>query len=337
MSHEPIDLEELSAAVSGRMPYLSDEEGAVALSLYRLLSEGSPVSVERLAEGAGRSQAEVMAVLGAWPGIFYEDEAIIGFWGLALDSTSHAFEVRSKRLSTWCAWDALFIPELIGQSALVSSRDPVTGEEISLTVGPGGIEEVSSPGVVVSFLDPSAIDFDDNVILNFCNYVHFFASVDSGTQWVAEHPGAFLLSLDEALYLGQRTNRSRYADGLAGAAEGAGDGRAQPRVVVQYFEGCAGWQTATDRLREALRRVGLGDHEIRFQNVETPEQAARLGFAGSPTILFNGVDLFADANPSAGYACRIYRTERGAEGAPSLSQLTLRLASASHDSCQPQR
>jgi hypothetical protein len=108
-------------------------------------------------------------------------------------------------------------------------------------------------------------------------------------------------------------------------------------VVVQYFEGCAGWQTATDRLREALRRVGLGDHEIRFQNVETPEQAARLGFAGSPTILFNGVDLFADANPSAGYACRIYRTERGAEGAPSLSQLTLRLASASHDSCQPQR
>ena len=331
MSHEQMDLEELSAAVSGRMPHLSEEEAAVALSLYRLLSEGSPVSVARLAEGAGRPEAEVMAVLGGWPGIFYEDAAIIGFWGLALGSTSHAFEVRNKRLSTWCAWDALFIPELIGQSALVSSLDPVTGEEISLTVGPGGIEEVSSPGVVVSFLDPSAIDFDDNVILNFCNHVHFFASVDSGTQWVAEHPATFLLSLDEAFNLGQRTNRTRYGDGLAGAAGGAGDRRARPRVVVQYFEGCTGWQTATDRLREALRLVGLGAHEIQFQNVETPEQAAQLGFAGSPTILFDGVDLFADASPSAGYACRIYRTERGAEGAPSLRQLAARLAGASTD------
>ncbi len=317
MSHDPIDVEELSAAVAARMPHLSDEEVAVALSLYRLLSEGSPVSLQRLAEAVGRPAVEVRAVLEIWPGIFYEDGAVIGFWGLALGSTSHAFTIRGKRLSTWCAWDALL-----------------------LTVGPDGIEgieEVSSPGVVVSFLDPSAIDFDDNVILNFCNYVHFFASVHSGTQWVAEHPATFLFSLDEAFNLGQRTNRTRYGDGPGGAAGGAGDGRAQPRVVVQYFEGCPGWQTATDRLRQALRLVGLGDQEIHLQNVETPEQAAQLGFAGSPTILFNGVDLFADANPSAGYACRIYRTERGAEGAPSLSQLTLRLASASHDSCQPQR
>ena len=191
MSHDPIDVEELSAAVAARMPHLSDEEVAVALSLYRLLSEGSPVSLQRLAEAVGRQAAEVKAVLESWPGIFYEDGAVIGFWGLALGSTSHAFTIRGKRLSTWCAWDALFIPELIGQSALVSSLDPVTGEEISLTVGPGGIEEVSSPGVVVSFLDPSAIDFDDNVILNFCNCVHFFASVHSGTQWVAEHPATF--------------------------------------------------------------------------------------------------------------------------------------------------
>jgi len=32
MSHDPIDVEELSAAVAARMPHLSDEEVAVALS-----------------------------------------------------------------------------------------------------------------------------------------------------------------------------------------------------------------------------------------------------------------------------------------------------------------
>ena len=109
------------------------------------------------------------------------------------------------------------------------------------------------------------------------------------------------------------------------AAPGSG---ASPRVVLQYFEGCPGWQTATDRLREALRLAGMGELEIQLQEVATPEEAARVGFGGSPTILFNGVDLFVDASPGVGYACRLYRTEAGAEGAPSLSQLTERLAGA---------
>ena len=88
----------------------------------------------------------------------------------------------------------------------MSSHDPVTGEAIALTVGPHGIEEASSSDVIVSFLDPSAIGFDDNVILTFCSYVYvpFFTSPASGSHWVAEHPATFLLSLEEAFDLGQR-------------------------------------------------------------------------------------------------------------------------------------
>lgn len=325
MRKDPVDLEELSAVVAGGMPALTDGEAVLALKLYRLLARGSAVSLARLAEAAQWPEERVEDTLHRWPGVFYEDGAIIGFWGLALGPMSHAFEVAGGRLSTWCAWDALFIPELIGQKAFVSSADPVTGEGVSLTVGRRGIEEASSPEVAVSFLDPSAVDFDDDVILNFCNYVHFFASADSASRWVDEHPGTFLLSLAEAFDLGRRVNLARYGPALAGAgagAEGSGD---RLEVVVQYFDGCPSWHTATDRLGEALRLVGLGDQEIGFQRVETPDQAAQLGFAGSPTILLNGVDLFADAAP-VGYACRTYRTERGFEGAPSLSQLTAKLA-----------
>jgi alkylmercury lyase len=209
-----IDLDELTSAVAGKMPSVSEEEAAVALSLYRLLSEGGPVSPQKLAEASGRPEEQVRAVLESWPGVFHEGEEVIGFWGLALGPTGHGFEVGSQRLSTWCAWDALFIPELIVQRALVSSRDPVTGEEIALTVGPEAIEEASSSDVAVSFLDPSAIDFDDDVILNFCSYVHFFTSPASGLQWVAEHPATFLLTLEEAFDLGHRTNRARYGTAL---------------------------------------------------------------------------------------------------------------------------
>jgi hypothetical protein len=61
---------------------------------------------------------------------------------------------------------------------------------------------------------PSAIDFDENVILNFCSYVHFFTSPTSGSQWIAEHPATFLLSLEEAFDLGRRTNEARYGTAL---------------------------------------------------------------------------------------------------------------------------
>jgi hypothetical protein len=117
-------------------------------------------------------------------------------------------------------------------------------------------------------------------------------------------------------------------DSPVSGADAALPSGASPRVVLQYFEGCPGWQTATDRLLEALRLAGMGKLEIQLQKVATPEEADRIGFGGSPTILFDGVDLFADASPSVGYACRLYRTAAGAEGAPSLSQLTERLAEA---------
>ena len=56
-----------------------------------------------------------------------------------------------------------------------------------------------------------------------------------------------------------------------------------------YFGGCPHWTVAEQRLRSALARVGRGD-EIHHVLVETPEDAERLGFLGSPTILVDGHD-----------------------------------------------
>jgi hypothetical protein len=92
-------------------------------------------------------------------------------------------------------------------------------------------------------------------------------------------------------------------------------------VVVQYFEGCPHAELATDRVREALRSVGLNDQEIMLQRIDSPEDAAGADFHGSPTILVDGVDPLAGETPSVGYACRVYETGAGREGAPSLAQL----------------
>jgi hypothetical protein len=45
--------------------------------------------------------------------------------------------------------------------------------------------------------------------------------------------------------------------------------------------------------------------------VDTPEEAERTGFRGSPSILINGVDPFADSDDPVGLSCRVYQTPEG--------------------------
>jgi hypothetical protein len=50
------------------------------------------------------------------------------------------------------------------------------------------------------------------------------------------------------------------------------------------------------------------------------QEADELDFRGSPTLLIDGIDPF-DATGPTGLFCRVYRTDAGPEGAPSLNQL----------------
>lgn len=94
------------------------------------------------------------------------------------------------------------------------------------------------------------------------------------------------------------------------------------RVTVLYFEDCPNWKIASQRLRDALTTVGLTDSvEVSYQRVETAEEAERVGFRGSPTILIDGRDPWAAPDAPIGLSCRIYQTEQGGEGSPSVAQL----------------
>lgn len=96
-------------------------------------------------------------------------------------------------------------------------------------------------------------------------------------------------------------------------------------VELLYFEGCPNWREAELRLRVALRQAGLAEDVLTLQQVGSPEQAERLRFRGSPTVLINGVDPFADPDGSVGLACRLYRAASGLEGSPSVIELVAAL------------
>ena len=98
-------------------------------------------------------------------------------------------------------------------------------------------------------------------------------------------------------------------------------------ITLRYFDGCPNWQVARKRIEVVLDQLGE-TRTVRLERVETPERADELDFHGSPTILIDGKDPF-DANGPTGLSCRVYRTDVGLEGAPSVDQLMAALKEAS--------
>ena len=106
------------------------------------------------------------------------------------------------------------------------------------------------------------------------------------------------------------------------------------RVTIQYFDGCPSWQTARQRLISAAGQAGI-DVDLDLQRVETLEDAQLLGFVGSPTILVDGIDPFAQLGAPAALACRLYRTPTGSDGAPAPEELAAVLERAERSSSLP--
>ena len=95
-------------------------------------------------------------------------------------------------------------------------------------------------------------------------------------------------------------------------------------VLIQYFDGCPGWTTARNRIELAAKALEA-EAAVTFMKVESDEEAERIGFRGSPSILVEGNDLFPTEASTIGMSCRIYMVDGKAEGAPSVDQLVVAL------------
>ena len=208
-------IDALAAQIAAAMPDVDPALQQAALTLLRLLAKGEPVGVRRLADALGLPAAYLDETLERSPGVLRDDQRrIIGFMGLSVAPISeHRLHVERRSLWAWCAWDTLFLPELLGETARVSSRCPSTGAAISLSVTPDGPADPAPRETVASFLVPEQ-QFDANVLQSFCHFVHFFASPDAAASWIAEHPGTFSLSIDDAYRLGKLTNRASFGAAL---------------------------------------------------------------------------------------------------------------------------
>lgn len=91
-------------------------------------------------------------------------------------------------------------------------------------------------------------------------------------------------------------------------------------VTLLHVAGCPNLTVARDRLTEAAELTG-GVVRFEEQMVRDHAEAAVLGFTGSPTILIAGTDPFAPDDTTPSVACRLYRTDAGLQGAPSVADV----------------
>jgi hypothetical protein len=64
------------------------------------------------------------------------------------------------------------------------------------------------------------------------------------------------------------------------------------KVELLYLDGCSNWRLTEERLITALRLANRSHVTVVRRRVDTDEQAAALGFVGSPTVLIDGRDPF---------------------------------------------
>jgi alkylmercury lyase len=179
----------------------------LVLAAYNALADGQRLSIASLARNLERTTTEVQATIDLCE-VRFDDEAIVGFGGLSVLPTRHAFDVRGRRLYTWCAWDPFFIAPILGDDARVESSCPVTDQPVGLTVGPAGPRDVTPPTAVLSMLVPNERCTAD-LVTNFCGNVLLFTTAEAGRAWTEQHPGTFVIGIDDAFELGKMLVRQR--------------------------------------------------------------------------------------------------------------------------------
>ncbi|ONH23367.1 hypothetical protein [Pseudofrankia asymbiotica] len=90
------------------------------------------------------------------------------------------------------------------------------------------------------------------------------------------------------------------------------------RLVILCVPGCRNASILRDRIGGLL---GVDD-AVTLRVVESEDAAVEVGMTGSPTLLVDGVDPFAEPGRSVSLSCRLYRDAGGdVTGAPSVAHL----------------
>lgn len=91
-------------------------------------------------------------------------------------------------------------------------------------------------------------------------------------------------------------------------------------IELLYFDDCPSWQNALENLHRVIEAENL-PFQVRLIEIFTPEQAQEERFLGSPSIRMKGLDLWPEMRTRYNMSCRVYQTDQGMRGSPTVEML----------------
>ena len=192
----------------------------MGVTLCRLLSGGTAVTREQLGVACGFSQEQLGQLLKKLPATALELDArgaVVGFGGLSLRPTRHQLITGEVELHTWCVFDALFLPEILGKPAILVTHCPSSGAELTVELSPGGVRAARPKDSVMSIVGPDRQACCDNLRKAFCDKVNLFQDEPTFTAWSRGRKDMGCVTLEEAQLFARQRNALRYPDIQLGA------------------------------------------------------------------------------------------------------------------------
>ncbi|SCE97321.1 hypothetical protein GA0074695_2583 [Micromonospora viridifaciens] len=106
------------------------------------------------------------------------------------------------------------------------------------------------------------------------------------------------------------------------------------KVELLVVEDCPNERPAAAAVSRALDEVGLSTVQVTVRVVTSQAEAEQLGFLGSPSVLINGRDPFAEPDCSPAMACRLYLDDTSVSGVPPIRRLRRALRQAACTTAQ---
>ncbi len=214
MNLEKTNLSKIASLLNdaGIPPRFEPHQSHLLIRIWRMVAKGEPVSQEQIGLVASEINMPLDSATSFLKQVSEFDKSgnVVGLVGLSQNKHPHQFRLNDNTLYTWCAWDSLFLPAMIKQSAIIKSRCPVTGEIISITVSPTMVEKTEPVNAAVSIVIPDVTDDSLKVVeeiwMIFCHHVFFFSSPDAAKSWLEDRKmNATVLTVEEGYQLGQLT------------------------------------------------------------------------------------------------------------------------------------
>ena len=190
------------------LPKLNKQERQISKVLYQKLALGESVAIETIANILQKPIQDIQDHLKQMRYVEYNTvNEVSAYRGVTLNETKHSVFHNNFRAYTWCAFDTLFLADLLNKPASISSTCPTCNKAIACEINNRDLVGSDDRDTVMSFIIPNKVEYFEDLQKSFCCKVHFFCNEQCGREWKNRTSEIDFFDLAESLVIAQERNR----------------------------------------------------------------------------------------------------------------------------------